>query len=116
MLKAGLMKVIEINTSLVEMQPVMYDVELKTSGYLTAEASIACKAFEKFATLQSQEKVEFYVNERNQVFSIHFTRTLDLQNTICAIDYFPNHSQDQVVQAANLLLQAMKQYWQNGRA
>jgi hypothetical protein len=110
------MKVIEINTSQVDMQPVMYDVELKTGGYLTTEASIACKAFEKCATLQSQEKVVFYVNEKDQLFSIHFAHTLDLQNTICAIDYFPNHSQKEVVQAANLLLEAMKKYWQDGTA
>jgi hypothetical protein len=109
------MKVIEINTSLAELEPVMYDVELKTGGYLTEAASFVCRAFEKIATLQSQEKVVFYCNEKDQVFSLHFAHTLDLQHTICAIDYFPDHSQDKIVQAANLLLTAMKKYWQNDR-
>jgi hypothetical protein len=113
--RAGPMKVIEINTSLAEMEPLMYDVKLITQGYLTEAASFVCKAFEKFATLQSQEKVVFYANEKDQVFSIHFAHTLDLQNTICAIDYFPDHSKDEVVQIANLLLEAMKKYWQDGK-
>jgi hypothetical protein len=108
------MKEIALHTSLADMQPVMYDVALKTGGYLTPEISIPCKALEKFATLQIQEKVVFYVNEKDQLFSFHFAHTLNLQHTICAIDYFPDHTQDKVVQAANLLLEAMKQYWQNG--
>jgi hypothetical protein len=106
------MKVIEVNTSLAEMEAVMYDVELRTGGYLTEAASFFCRAFEKIATLQSQEKVAFYCNEKDQVFSIHFAHTLDLQHTICAIDYFPNHSPEEVVKIANLLLTAMKKYWQ----
>jgi hypothetical protein len=109
------MKVIGVNTYLAELEPVMYDVELKTGGYLTGEASFPCRAFEKFATLQDQERVIFYANEKDQVFSIHLAHTLDLQHTICAIDYFPDHSREEVVQAANLLLQAMKNYWQDGR-
>jgi hypothetical protein len=108
------MKVIEINTALAELEPVMYDVELKTGGYLTEAASFACQAFEKIATLQSQEKVVFYANEKEQIFSLHFAHTLGLRHTICAIDYFPGHSKEQVVQIANKLLVAMKEYWQDG--
>jgi hypothetical protein len=109
------MKVIRRNTSLGELEPLMYDVELKTSGYLTAEACFPCQALEKIATLQSQEKVVFYSNEKEQIFSIHFAHTLDLQHSICAIDYFPNHSKAQIVEIANLLLKAMKKHWQDGR-
>jgi hypothetical protein len=108
------MKVIKKNTSLKELEPLMHDVELKTSGYLTPEASFPCQALEKFATLQDQEKVVFYTNEKEQVFSIHFAHTLDLQQSICAIDYFPDYSKAQIVQIANLLLKAMKKYWQDG--
>jgi hypothetical protein len=108
------MKVVQINTSMAEMQPLMFDIELKTGGYLTEAATFHCQAFEKFATLQSQEKVVFYANEKDQVFSIHFAHTLDLQHSICAIDHFPDHSQQEVVKIANLLLAAMKQQWQQG--
>jgi hypothetical protein len=111
------MKVIKKNTSQAELKPLMHDVELKTGGYLTTEARFPCQALEKFATLQDQDKVVFYTNEKDQVFSIHFAHTLDLQqHSICAIDYFPDHSKAEIVQIANLLLKAMKKYWQDGQS
>ena len=48
--------------------------------------------------------MEYYVNENDQLISIHYAHMLDLRLSVCAIDFFSDYSRDEVEKAAAIIL------------
>ena len=90
------MEKIKFNTLLTDLKPLMQNVEVVIGGYVTDENSVRCKTLELCATSAGTEKVDYYVNEKDQLFSIHFARMLDLRLSVCAIDFFPDYSRNEI--------------------
>ena len=102
------MEVIKINTLLSEMKPRMHNVEVITGGYVTEAKSIHCQALERFAASAGTEKVEYYINEKDQLFSIHYARMLDLRVSVCAIDFFPDQAKTDINKVATIIDEKIK--------
>ncbi|KAA5541673.1 hypothetical protein [Adhaeribacter rhizoryzae] len=90
------------------MKPSMQQVEVITSGYVTEEKTFYCHTLERCALSPGLEKVEYYVNEKDQLFSIHYAHMLDLRLSVCVIDFFPDYSRDEVDKAAAIILDEIR--------
>ena len=104
------MKVIKVGDLLSEMLPVMHNLEIITGGYVTEISSLLCERLERFATSTGMDKIEYYGNEKGEIFSFHYAHTLSLQESICAVDYFPDYNQAEVNKVSDILMQAIKKH------
>ena len=102
------MEVIKFNTLFSDVKPLMQNVEIITGGYVTEEKSLKCQVLEHCATSGGNDKVEYYVNENDQLISIHFAHMLDLRMSVCAIDFFPDHAKNDVDKVAAIILSEIK--------
>lgn len=104
------MKVIKTGTLLKDLEPLLFDVEVVTGGYVTEVNVIKSSRLERFATSSGMDKIVFYINEKEQIFSLHFAHRLDLQESVCAIDYFTAYTREEVSKISDLLLNAIKNH------
>jgi hypothetical protein len=104
------MAAIKVGTLLSDMKPVMYDLEIITGGYVTAVSSLHCERLEQFATSTGMDKIEYYFNEKGEIFTFHYAHMLNLQESICAIDYFPDYTQKEVNKISGVLMEAIKKH------
>jgi hypothetical protein len=102
------MEIIKFNTLLSDMKPRMQNVSVVTGGYVTEEKILHCQTLERCATSAGTEKVEYYVNEKDQLFSFHYAHMLDLRLSVCAIDFFPEHASNAVEKVATIVLDEIK--------
>lgn len=102
------METIKFNTLFSNMKPSMQQVEVITSGYVTEEKALYCETLERCASSPGLEKVEYYVNEKDQLFSFHYAHMLDLRLSVCAIDFFPDYSRNEVEKAAAIILNEIR--------
>ncbi len=91
-----------------DLKPLMVEVEVITGGYLTEEQTIFCQRLELVGVPSGEQPVEFYANENDHIFAFHYARRLDLQKAICGIDYFPEHSQQEVNKVSDLIQEAQR--------
>ena len=104
------MIVIKVGTLLTEMKPLMYNLEIVTGGYVTETSSFQCESLERFATSTGMDKIEYWVNEKSEVFTFYYAHMLNLQESICAIDYFPDYDQEEVNKISDVLTDAIKKH------
>ncbi|RNI21765.1 hypothetical protein [Rufibacter latericius] len=102
------MKVVQLHTLLTDLEPLMTEVQVLAGGYFTEEQTIFCERMERLGVPSVQQAVEFYSTEKDHVIAIHYARRLDLQKSICAIDYFPEHSPKEVIKVSDKILGALK--------
>ena len=102
------MDVIKFNTLLSDIKPSMQNVAVITGGYVTEEKTLHCQTLERCASSAGNERVEYYVNEKDQLFSFHFAHMLDLRVSVCAIDFFPDYASSDVGKVAALVLDEIK--------
>lgn len=97
------METIKFNTLLTELKPLMQNVAVVTGGYVTDKKLVQCQTLERCGTAGGTEKIDYYVNEKDQLFSIHYAHMLDLRVSVCAIDYFPDYSRNEVDKVAAII-------------
>lgn len=102
------MKVVQQNTLLTDLEPLMTEVKVITGGYLTDVQTIICQRMERLGVPAVDQAVEFYATEQDHVIAIHYARRLDLQKSICAIDYFPNHNAQEVSKVSDKILEVLR--------
>ncbi|ALI99921.1 hypothetical protein [Rufibacter tibetensis] len=102
------MKVVQLNTLLTDLEPLMQEVQVIAGGYLTEEQTIFCQKLEQVGMSLGNQPLVFYVNEKDHVIAIHYARRLDLQKSICAIDYFPDHTPEEVSKVSDKIHEVLK--------
>ncbi len=103
-----IMKEIALNTLLTDLEPLMLKVKVVTGGYLTEVQTLMCERLERLGVATGNQPLEFYCTEQDHVLAFHFARRLDLQKSICAIDYFPQHSPKEVSKVSDKLLEVLR--------
>ncbi|WP_181304086.1 hypothetical protein [Rufibacter sp. XAAS-G3-1] len=102
------MKVVKQNTLLTDLKPLMTEVKVITGGYLTDVQTIICQRMELLGVPAVDQAVEFYATEKDHVIAIHYARRLDLQKSICAIDYFPDHTLQDVSKVSDKIMEVLR--------
>lgn len=104
------MTVVKVGTLLSEMKPVMYNLEIITGGYVTEISSFHCNRLERIATSSGMDKIEYCINEKGEIFTFHYAHMLNLQKSVCAIDFFPDYTQQEVNKISDVIMAAIKKH------